>query len=115
MGDTVFVNGRAVVHKGSAGQSVAFPDVCLCPPGPPAGPIPTPLTNTVVAADMEGGARTVLVGSNPTGTRQSYFKQSTGNEVSMPTGGGILTAGVKGKAHFRFGHSFNTFYEGEPA
>ena len=37
MGDTVFVNGRAVVHKDSAGKSIAFPDVCLCPPGPPAG------------------------------------------------------------------------------
>ena len=52
MADNVFINGRAAVHKGSTGKSVAFPDVCLCPPSPPAGPIPTPLPNTFKAADL---------------------------------------------------------------
>ena len=31
MADKVFANGRAAIHKASAGKSIAFPDVCLCP------------------------------------------------------------------------------------
>jgi hypothetical protein len=98
MGDSVFINGRAAVHKGSNGKSVAAPDVCLCPPGPPAGPIPTPLMNTVVAADLTGGARSVQVEGNPAGTRQSSFRKSTGNEIARATGGGVLTGIVQGQA-----------------
>ena len=52
MADNVFVNDRAAIHKGSAGKSIAFPDVCLCPPSPPSGPIPTPLPNTAQAMDL---------------------------------------------------------------
>jgi hypothetical protein len=115
MGDSVFVNGRAAVHKRSSGKSVAAPDVCLCPPGPPAGPVPTPLVNTVVAADMDGGTSTVLVEGNPQGTRQSFFRKSTGNEVARATGGGVLTGVVQGQAKFRFGYSRNVYIEGEPA
>lgn len=115
MGDSVFVNGRAVVHKGSGGQSIAAPDVCLCPPGPPAGPVPVPLVNTVVAADMDGGTQTVLVEGNPQGTRNSFFKKSTGNEVAQATGGGVMTGVVQGQAKFGFGYSRNVFIEGEPA
>jgi len=94
MGDSVFINGRAAVHKGSAGKSIAFPDVCLCPPSPPAGPIPTPLPNAVQAADLDGGAKSVLIEGNPNGKQSSFFKKSTGNEVSRPTGGGVITHGV---------------------
>jgi hypothetical protein len=46
----VFINGRPAIYKGCKGESVAFPDVCLCPPGPPSGPIPvlfTPSVSTV--------------------------------------------------------------------
>ena len=115
MGDSVFVNGRAVVHKGSGGQSIAAPDVCLCPPGPPAGPVPVPLVNTVVAADMDGGTQTVLVEGNPQGTRNSFFEESTGNEVAQATGGGVMTGVVQGQAKFGFGYSRNVIVEGEPA
>src|SRR3954447_3645328 len=100
MGDTVFINGRAAVHKGSAGKSIAFPDVCLCPPTPPAGPVPTPLPNNVKAADLDGGATSVLIEGNPAGKKSSFFKLSTGNEVSRPTGGGVASHGVQGQARF---------------
>lgn len=113
MGDTVFVNGRAVVHKGSAGKSIAFPDVCLCPPTPPAGPIPTPLPNTVQAMDMDGGAESVLTEDNPIGKQTSFFAKSTGNEVSQPTGGGVVTHAVQGKAYFQ-SFSPDVMIEGEP-
>jgi len=36
MGQTTFCNMRGIVHKGSNGQSIAFPDVCKTPT--PAGP-----------------------------------------------------------------------------
>ena len=114
MGDTVFVNGRAVVHAGSSGKSIAFPDVCLCPPTPPAGPIPTPLPNNIKAADLDGGASSVLVEGNPMGKKSSNFKLSSGNEVSRPTGGGVVTAGVQGKGYFA-SFAMNVMIEGEPA
>jgi hypothetical protein len=115
MGDSVFINGRAAVHKGSSGTCTATPDVCLCPPAPPAGPVPTPLVNMVVAADMDGGASTVQVEGNPVGTRQSFFSKSTGDEVAQTTGGGVLTAVVQGQAKFGFGYSRNVMIEGQAA
>jgi hypothetical protein len=115
MGDTVFINGMAAVHKGSSGTSIGTPDVCLCPPSPPAGPVPTPLVNSVMAADMDGGASTVQVEGNPAGTKQSFFSKSTGNEVAQATGGGVLTAVVQGQAKFGFGYSRNVTFEGQAA
>ena len=48
MTDKVFINGGAAIHAGSAGKSIAFPDVCLYPPTPSAGPIrhPCPTLHT---------------------------------------------------------------------
>lgn len=114
MADNVFINGRAAIHKGSAGKSIAFPDVCLCPPGPPTGPIPTPLTNTAQAADLQGGARTVTIEGNPIAHNESYIAKSTGNEVARSTGGGIITGQVQGRAYFQT-YSRNVFIEGKPA
>jgi hypothetical protein len=114
VGDTVFVNKRSAVHAGSAGQSTAFPDVCLCPPTPPAGPIPTPLPNLAMAADTQGGATSVLVEGNPMGKRTSFFAKSTGNEVAQSTGGGVVTHVVQGKAYFT-SYSFDVTVEGEEA
>lgn len=114
MGDTVFVNGLATVHKGSAGQAMGFPDVCLCPPTPPAGPVPTPLPNSVKAADLDGGAPDVLIEGNPAGHAKSFLKTSTGNECARPTGGGIMTAIVQGMAYFQ-SFSMNVFFGGNAA
>ncbi len=115
MGDTVFINNRAAVHKGSSGKSMAaFPDVCLCPPPPPAGPIPTPLPNNCMASDLQDGASSVLIEGNPAGTRKSYISKSTGNESAQTTGGGIVSHVVQGGAYFT-SFSFDVSFEGEPA
>src|ERR1017187_4002245 len=114
MADNVFINGRAAVHAGSAGKSIAFPDVCLCPPSPPAGPIPTPLPNTAQAMDLQGGATTVTIEGNPVAHAQSFIAQSTGNEVAQATGGGVVTHMVKGAAYFQT-FSMDVFIEGQPA
>jgi hypothetical protein len=114
MADNVFINGRAAIHKGSAGKSIAFPDVCLCPPGPPTGPIPTPLVNTAQATDLQGGALTVTIEGNPIAHNESYIAKSTGNEIARSTGGGIITGQVQGRAYFQT-YSRNVFIEGKPA
>jgi len=114
MADSVFVNGRSAISAGSSGQSMAFPDVNLCPPTPPAGPIPTPLPNIAMAADLQGGASSVLIAGNPMAKKSSFFAKSTGNEVAQPTGGGVVSAVVQGKAYF-VSYSFDVTVEGEEA
>src|SRR5215813_1937052 len=102
MADNVYANGRSVLHKGSCGKSIAaFPDTCLCPPPSPAGPIPIPLPNTAMASDIKGCAKSVEIDGNPTGHKESFLSTSTGNEVSKPTGGGIITHTTKGKVYFK--------------
>jgi uncharacterized Zn-binding protein involved in type VI secretion len=110
----VLINGRAAVFVGCAGQAVAFPDVCLCPPGPPAGPVPVPLPNTVVAADLAGCAKTVTIDGQPMAHQKSYFAKSTGNEVSRSTGGGVVSHATQGMAYFQSG-SEDVLVEGQPA
>lgn len=114
MADNVFINGRAAVHAGSAGKSVAFPDVCLCPPSPPAGPVPTPLPNTAQAADLQGCAATVTIEGNRVAHAQSFVARSTGNEVAQSTGGGVITHVVQGAAYFQT-YSRDVMIEGQPA
>jgi len=114
MADKVFINGRAAIHKGSAGKSIAFPDVCLCPPSPPTGPIPTPLVNTAQAVDLKGGALTVTIEGNPVAHNESYIARTTGNEIARSTGGGVITHQVQGRAHFQT-FSMNVFIESKPA
>lgn len=110
----MFINGRAAVHAGSSGKSVAFPDVCLCPPSPPSGPIPTPLPNTARAADLQGCAVTVTIEGHRAAHQKSYVAKSTGNEVARNTGGGVITHATQGKAYFQT-YSLNVFIEGKPA
>jgi hypothetical protein len=48
------------------------------------------------------------------GKKSSSFKLSSGNEVSRPTGGGVVTHGVQGKGYFA-SFAMNVMIEGEPA
>jgi uncharacterized Zn-binding protein involved in type VI secretion len=113
MADDVFINKLSAIHKGSPGKSMAFPDVNLCPPSPPSGPIPTPLPNIAQAADLAGGASSVKINGNPIAKKSSYFAKSTGNAMARSTGGGILSHVVEGKAYFT-SFSMNVKVEGEP-
>jgi len=84
MSDRVFINGRAAVHAGLAGKSIAFRDACLCPPCPPASPIPTP-QNTVKAPDLDSCATTVTIDGHRVAHAQSFCKTATANEVAQAT------------------------------
>jgi hypothetical protein len=68
----------------------------------------------VQAADLDGGAASVLIEGNPTGKQSSNFKKSTGNVVAQSTGGGVVTAQVQGKAYFQ-SFAMNVMIDGEPA
>jgi hypothetical protein len=93
---------------------MAFPDVNLCPPTPPAGPIPLPLPNIAKAADLQGGAESVTIGGNPMGKQSSFFAKSTGNESAQSTGGGVVSHVIQGKAYF-VSYSVDVSIEGEKA
>lgn len=113
MGDSVFANGRAVACKASNGKTVcAFPDVCLTPPTPPAGPIPVPYPNTAMASDLADGSSSVKVEKKPVllGAK-SNFSTSTGDEAGTQ-GGNVVTHKTKGKAYFAV-YSFDVKVEGE--
>ena len=56
----------------------------------------------------------MTIEGNPVGNMNSYIKQSTGNAVSRPTGGGVISHAVEGAAYPVMG-SFDVFIESSPA
>lgn len=111
----VFANGREVLCGASTGQVLAaFPDVCLSPPGPPAGPIPIPYPNFAKAADVASGSRQVMIKGKPVIKRtSSYIKKITGDEAATRSfGGSVITHTITGTAWFQ-SWSPSVFVEGE--
>ncbi|WP_431262314.1 DUF4150 domain-containing protein [Roseateles chitinivorans] len=102
MGKNVFANGKEISAKASSNRSIAaMPDVCLSPPGPPAGPIPIPYPNTAVSSNTSGGSRTVKIGGQEVGKKNaSEYSKSTGDEPAtrsfgMGVGSHNLTGPMK--------------------
>jgi hypothetical protein len=99
-----YVNGKKVVRKKGEGKVVgAFPDVCLSPPGPPAGPVPVPYAVTSYERDLKAGARTVEVDGEPVGIGQEsyYASKPLGDEAATKSlGGNMLTHTTGGKTYF---------------
>jgi hypothetical protein len=106
---TVGVNFMAVVHKGSNGVTIAFPDVCKTP-APPAGPIPIPYPNIAMSSDTDKGTKKVKANGNPFCVKDSNFKMSTGDEAG--SAGGVASSKTKGKAEFVLS-SFDVKAEGK--
>jgi hypothetical protein len=77
-GVTVGVNSLSVVHKGSSGVTIAFPDVCSTPT--PGGPIPIPYPNIGMSSDTSGGSKKVKIGGSGVTTGSSSFSASSGDE-----------------------------------
>src|SRR5437762_57093 len=97
MSVTVGVNNLSVVHQGSSGTTIAFPDVCKTPS--PGGPIPIPYPNTAQSSDSADTASSVKADGNPVCVKDSNFKMSTGDEAGS-AGGGVASNKIKGKAEF---------------
>lgn len=103
MGTDVYANGREIACKASSGKTIAdFPDTCLSPPSPPAGPVPVPYPNTASASDTTNGSTTVMICGLEVMLRDSStFKTSTGNEAATRTlGMGVVTHTIQGEASF---------------
>jgi Domain of unknown function (DUF4150) len=109
MGVTVGVNNLSVVHAGSNGKTIAFPDVCKTPS--PAGPIPIPYPNIAQSSDSADTATSVKADGNPICVKDSNFRMSTGDEAGS-AGGGVASSKIKGKAEF-VNYSFDVKVEGK--
>ena len=108
---TVGVNFLSVVHKGSNGVTIAFPDVCKTPS--PAGPIPIPYPNIAKSSDTSKGTKKVKCDGQSTCVKDSNFMMSTGDEAGS-AGGGVVSNKIKGKAEFIL-FSFDVKFEGKNA
>jgi hypothetical protein len=106
---TVGVNNMSVVHAGSAGVTVAFPDVCKTP-APPAPVAPIPYPNVAKSQDSGSCAKTVKCDGNPVCVSDSNFMLSTGDEPGTLLG--VASNKVKGKAEF-VNYSFDVKIEGK--
>jgi Toxin PAAR-like domain len=103
MANEVYANGMEIACKAAAGKSVAaFPDTCLSPPSPPAGPVPIPYPNTAYASDTTNGSTTVMISGQEVMLKdQSTFKKSTGDEAATKSlGMGVVTHALQGEASF---------------
>ena len=104
MGNEVFANGNEIACKSGDGKVVAsFPDVCLSPPSPPAGPIPVPYPNSSFSKDMRKGSKSVKIDSKEVMLKdQSFYKTSPlGNEAATKTlGAGVVSHVITGKTYF---------------
>jgi hypothetical protein len=106
---TVGVNSLSVVHAGSNGVTMAFPDVCKTP-APPAPPIPIPYPNVANSSDTAQGSKTVTCDGNPICLKDSNFKMSSGDEAGSLLG--VASNKIKGKAEF-INYSFDVKVEGK--
>jgi hypothetical protein len=117
MSNQVYANGREVSCKAAEGKSIcAFPDVCLSPPSPPAGPIPIPYPNTGLATDTNNGSKTVMISDKEVMLKDSSsFKKSTGDEAATKSlGMGVITHQITGTVYFT-SWSMDVEIEGENA
>jgi hypothetical protein len=108
MGQTTFVNFRGIVHKGSGGMSMVFPDVCKTP-APPAPPIPIPYPNIGMASDTTGGPSSVTTDGNMPMVKGATYSKSSGDEAG--TVGGILANVNRSECEFML-YSFDVKFEG---
>ncbi|PAP94273.1 hypothetical protein CIT31_18370 [Mesorhizobium wenxiniae] len=105
MTKNVFAEKWEIAGKNGMNKSIArFPDVCLSPPSPPAGPIPIPYPDTSFSNNLKEGSETVLIGGKPAALAQkSYYKEPMlGNEAATRTfGSSVVTHQITGKTYFQ--------------
>ena len=104
MGNEVFANGNEIACKSGDGKVIAaFPDVCLSPPSPPAGPVPVPYPDTSFSKDMKSGSKKVKIDGKEVMLKdKSFYKTSPlGNEAATRSfGANVMTHMITGKTYF---------------
>jgi hypothetical protein len=111
----VFANNNEISCKSGSGKVIAaFPDVCLTPPSPPAGPWPIPYPVSSFSSDASNGSRSVKIdGKEVMLKNNSYFKKCTGDEAATRAQGmGVITHQITGKVFFE-AWSMDVKIEGE--
>jgi len=106
---TTFCNMRGIVHKGSMGMSMAFPDVCKTP-APPAGPIPIPYPNIGKSSDAVSGPTKVKTDGQMPMVKGAKYMRSMGDEAG--TAGGVVSGINMGECEFLL-FSFDVKFEGK--
>lgn len=118
MSGDVYANGNEIAHKAGMNKVIAaFPDVCLSPPSPPAGPIPIPYPDTSFSKDLQKGSKNVKIKGKPAAlSQQSFYKSSPlGDEAATRSfGANILTHQITGKSYFQM-WSMDVVIEGKNA
>jgi hypothetical protein len=105
MSHEVYADGNEIAGKAGINKVIAsFPDVCLSPPSPPAGPIPVPYPNTSFSKDLKEGSSSVKLGGDPAAlAQQSYYKTSPlGDEpATRALGMNVINHTITGKTYFQ--------------
>lgn len=100
----VFANGNEIACKKGGNKVIAeFPDVCLSPPSPPAGPIPVPYPNSSFSKDMKSGSKKVKIkGGEVMLKDKSFYKTSPlGDEAATKSfGANVISHTITGKTYF---------------
>lgn len=116
MSNEVYANGNEIACKSGDGKVIAaFPDVCLSPPSPPAGPVPVPYPDTSFSKDMQNGSKTVQIDGKEIMLKdKSFYKTSPlGDEAATNTlGQSVITHVITGKTYF-IAWSMDVLIEGE--
>jgi Domain of unknown function (DUF4150) len=110
---SVFANGREISGKATPNKTIAaFPDVCLSPPSPPAGPIPIPYPITGVASDTTDGTGSVFIKGKEVGKKNGvkYSKVNGNQPATNSFGAGIVSHKIQGPLKFA-AYSFDVFIE----
>ncbi len=94
MAATVAANARTLVHAGSKGVTIAFPDVCKTPSALGA---PLPYPNVARSADASKTAKKTTADGKPVCLKSSELSTSTGDEPG--SGGGVVSQKFRGRAH----------------
>jgi len=105
MTKNVFAGMWEIAAENGMNKSLArFPDVCMSPPSPPAGPIPIPYPDTSFSNNLKSGSTTVLIGGKGAALAQkSYYKEPVlGDEAATRTfGANVVTHQITGKTYFQ--------------
>jgi Domain of unknown function (DUF4150) len=116
MGHEVYADTMEIAGKAGMNKSIArFPDVCLSPPSPPAGPVPVPYPDTSFSSDLKEGSQTVMLGGEPAAlAQQSYYQPSAlGDEAATRSfGANVVTHQITGKTFFQ-AWSMDVKFEGK--
>jgi hypothetical protein len=106
MAQTTFANSRGIVHKGSGGLSIVFPDVCKTPPGP----VPIPYPNIGMASDTSKGPKSVKTDGQMPMVKGAEYSRSTGDEPGVAKG--VISNDQMGVCEFMM-YSFDVKFEGK--